>query len=137
MPLSYRIDTMQRIVVATASGTLTVDDLFGYQRDAWKHEEVRGFNELVDMRKVDLLTPPPATQLRSFAGFAASMDEAVGESRLAIVAKDDLDFGLARMFQTYRELNPGSKKQVQVFRSLKDALAYLGVTEEDFPPGIP
>ncbi len=137
MPLTYRIDVKHRIVIATASGTLSIDDLFVYQQDAWLHEEVRGFNELVDMRSVDVVNPPSAAHLRSFSEFAASMDKSVGESKLAIVAKGDLDFGLARMFQTFRELNPTSKKKIQVFRLLSDALAYLGLSEADFSDGIP
>ncbi len=135
MSLTYRIDTGHRIVVATASGVLTIDDLFAYQRDAWHHEEIRGYNELVDMRNVDILNPPATPSLQRFSEFAASMDEFVGDSKLAIVAKGDLDFGLARMFQAFRELNPKSRKKVQVFRSLGDALAYLGVNEAEFAAG--
>ncbi len=133
MPLTYRIDTEHHVVMATATGILSIDDLFEYQRDAWAQNEVRGFDELVDMRNVDLVNPPPTAHLRGFTEFAASMDESIGESRLAIVAKGDLDFGLARMFQAFRELNPKSKKIVQVFRSLSDALAFLGLSDADYP----
>ncbi len=134
MPLAYRIDAKHRVVVATGSGVLTIDDLFAYQREAWLDRKVCGYNELVDMRDVDRIDPPSAAHLRDFSDFAASMDEAVGESKLAVVAKGDLDFGLARMFQSYRELNPNSKKRIQVFRSLRDALAYLGLSEADLSP---
>lgn len=133
MPLSYKIDLQNRIVVATAFGILTIDDIFRYQKDVWPRKEVRGFNEIVDMRNVEQVSPPSTEHLREFSEFAASMDESVGQSKLAIVAKGDLDFGLARMFQALRELNPKSKKLVQVFRSLDDALKYLDIEVSDFP----
>jgi hypothetical protein len=42
MPITYRIDNARRRVVATASGTLTEADVFGYQRDAWSDGEKPG-----------------------------------------------------------------------------------------------
>ena len=132
MPLTYSIDSVHKIVVANAFGILSIDDIFGYQREVWLRPLVRGFNELVDMTNVEAVNPPTADQLRSFSEFAASMDDVVGQSKLAIVAQGDLDYGLARMFQSFREMNPNSKKVISVFRSLKDALEYLGIGD----PGI-
>lgn len=132
MPLSYKIDTEHRLVLANATGILTIDDIFAYQRDAWSRPELRGFNELVDMTGVESVNPPAADQLRAFSEFAATMDAMIGESNLAIIAKGDLDFGLARMFQAFREMNPDSKKIVSVFRSMNDALDFLGIKD----PGI-
>jgi len=53
MPIEYHIDHGRRLVLASASGKLTAEDFFNYQRNVWSLPEVRGFNELVDMSKVE------------------------------------------------------------------------------------
>ena len=46
-------------------------------------------------------------------------------SRRAIVAMNPLTYGLARMFQTYRELARGEER-IRVFKNMEDALVWLG-----------
>ena len=91
-----------------------------------------GYKELIDMSDVDHIALPSANRVRDLAQLSAGMDRASASSMLAIVARSDLAFGLGRMYQTYRELQVKSTKQVGVFRSLDDALAFLGV--ERGPP---
>ena len=50
-------------------------------------------------------------------------------SKFAVVAPDDLAYGLGRAYQTHRSLEVRSTKEVRVFRSLGEALDYLGVGE--------
>ena len=56
--------------------------------------------------------------------------------RRAIVVKNDLEFGLARMFQTHREL--AGETGIRVFRTLEEGLEWVfpvaGVSEE--PNGV-
>ena len=53
MPIEYRIVRERRLVVAKAHGTLTDQDVFGYQRDLWSRADVAGYDELVDMTQVE------------------------------------------------------------------------------------
>ena len=69
---------------------------------------------------------PSPSNVSALAGFSAKMDGAPKPTKLAIVAADNLLFGLGRMYQAYREMKPGSTKEVAVFRSMPDALAWLG-----------
>jgi hypothetical protein len=51
----------------------------------------------------------------------------VNQSRkFAIVAKDDVAFGLGQSYQSLREGNPQSRKEVKVFRSSEEAREWLG-----------
>ena len=127
MPLVYRLDHEARVIVAAGYGTLTDDEVFGYQRQIGSLEEAYGYDELVDMTHVTHIALPSTARVGDLAAAAAVLDEVRRSSKFAIVAPDDLAFGLGRMFQTRRELEPGSATQVGVFRTMGEALAFLGV----------
>ena len=60
-------------------------------------------------------------QVCSLAEYSKSLPTAPG-SKVAIVAPDDLSFGLARMFEVYRE---DGVLQNTVFRNFEEAIAWL------------
>ena len=125
MPIRYRIDHQAKVVVAAGYGTLTDAELFGYQREVWSRDDVAGFDELADMTGVEHIALPSPERLRDLAATAAAMDYPSRRCRLAIVAPSDAVFGLGRMFQVRREQDPHSKKQVEVFRTMAEALQFL------------
>jgi hypothetical protein len=137
MPITFRIDHERRIVIARGYGRLTDDDLFSYQREAWSGKDVIGYNELVDLTLVSEIESPSVQRLRALASIAAHMDPASVPSRFAIVAPGDLAYGLGRMFQSYRELESSSTKDVRVFRMLSEALAFLEISQSVPLPPIP
>ena len=126
MPIEYQIDHVQRLVRATARGTFTDRDAFGYQRAVWSRSDVAGYDELMDMSGVEKIELPSPNRVMQLARLAAGMDVEGPPSKFAIVAPENLAFGLGRMFQVHRGMEDGSTKQVGVFRTLADALAYLG-----------
>jgi hypothetical protein len=71
---------------------------------------------------------PSAGRLKELVDLAAGMDLPHTPSRFAIVAPDKLAYDLARFFQAYRQLDPRSTKQVNVFKTMPEALDWL-VTE--------
>jgi hypothetical protein len=79
---------------------------------------------MVDMSDVDtaIVTSPAA--MRELAELSAGMDPA-RRSRFAIVAPQAAIFGLGRMYETYREMNGRSTKQVAVFRDRAEAVEWL------------
>jgi hypothetical protein len=127
VPISYKIDSTRRIVFATPQGTFTSDDLLGYLRDVWSRSDLKGFSEVVDMREVERVEYGSPWKVREMAGAAAEMDEPGVATRLAIVAESDHHFGLARMYQGFREANQKSMREVQVFRKMDEALRWLEV----------
>lgn len=90
-----------------------------------------GYDELVGMTYVSEIELPWVQRVQDLAS---------APSRFAIVAPGDLAFGLGRMFQTYRECEKGSTKDVKVFRNLEEALAFLKIKEAPplppLPPGV-
>ena len=130
MPIEFSIDHEKRLVRAKGRGTLSDEDVFSYQRNVWA--EVAGYDELMDMSEVNQIALPSMDRVRDLAKLSASMDAEKAASRFAIVAPFDLAFGLGRMYEMYRDLQAQSTKQVGVFRTLKEALEFLGV--EGDPP---
>ena len=136
MPIDYGIDGERGLVVCAPSGTLTDEDIFGYQREVWSLPEVAGFDELVDMTEVEHIALPSPQRVVDLASLSAQMDAdnaGGGPSRMAIVAPTDIAFGLGRMYQAYREMKSrGVGRDIAVFRTMAEALAFLGV--EGGPP---
>jgi hypothetical protein len=127
MPLNYRIDHGLRLVIAIAHGGLTDSDVFGYQHVVWSRKDVAGYNELADMTRVTHIALPAADRVRDLAEVAAAMDDKSTRSKFAIVATADVAFGLGRMFQSYREVMEQSTREVGVFRTMAEALSFLGI----------
>ena len=124
MPIRYEIDHERRLVRARASGILTDDDVFGYQRDAWSKPEVAGYDELVDMSAVVRVALPSVQRMRDLARLSSDMDPRGRPPRFAIVAPGDLAFMLGRLYKGIRGLAGGTKK-VGVFRTEAEADEFL------------
>jgi hypothetical protein len=131
VPLEYRIDRERRIVFATASARLSDEEVFAYQREVWAGGELSGHDEVVDLSQVEDLVVSSKDRIRELAELASAQDVSGMKSRLAIVAPRDLTYGFARMFETYRGMGQGGQKTVSVFRSMGEALAWLGVPAAD------
>jgi len=134
MPIAYRVDHDARVVVAAGYGVFSDGDVFGYQREVWSRKDVTGYNELVDMSRVTHIALPSADRVKDLASLAAEMDPPGTRSRMAVVASENLAFGLGRMFQAHRELDRRSTKEVGIFRTMEEALAFL---ELDHPLEMP
>jgi hypothetical protein len=127
VPIEYQVRHDLRLVWATARGIIWAEDLFEYQRAVWARPDVRGYHELVDMTAVEDIPAPTPEGIRALATLSASMDVPDQGQRFAIVAPDALTFGLGRMYQTHRGFQ-GSAKEVAVFRTVPDALSWLGIS---------
>lgn len=125
MPIEYRIDHDRQLVLARGLGRFTAEDMFGYQNEVWSRPEVAGYSELMDMRGVEKIVQPSPQRIHDLASLSARMDAPLGSSKFAIVASDNLAFGLGRMYQTYREMDERGTKKVATFRTMEEALVWL------------
>ncbi len=123
MPITYRIDAQRRLIVATATGELSDEDLHAYAfavaDDPANAPDVR---ELFDLRGVSAVAVT-ADGVRQVAQTVSEIDVAGKPSKLAIVAVSAVAFGLARMYQVLRSDAP---RDIQVFDDMNEALAWLG-----------
>jgi hypothetical protein len=130
VPIEYCVNHKQRIVVAWVIGSFSAQDMLIYQHEVWSRPDVAGYDELVDMTDVREFVHPTPERIRELALLSASMDVLSGGGKFAIVAPRDLAFGLGRMYETYRALEPRSTKEVGVFRTRPEALAFLCLAAE-------
>ena len=133
MPIQYVIDHKRWLVVARGHGTFTDADMYAYQDEVWTRPDVVGYDELVDMSDVQEIAArlPTAPRMHQLAQVSATMDSQANPTKFAIVAPDQLVHGLGRIYQSYRANAPGSTKQVAVFKTLLEALAFLGIESLD------
>jgi hypothetical protein len=121
MPADYTIDTERRLVYSRGWGDLTDADLLEHQRrlalDPRFHPD---FSQLIDLLGVSSAEGVTANGVME----VAKRHVYGPRSRRALVATDLATFGLARMFQTYRDI-AGGDDQIHVFTSLEDAWAWL------------
>lgn len=123
MPIDYQIDSARGIIYTTATGILTNDEVLAYKRRLFRDPAFHGdLVELADVRGIERLEVTPE-------GIGQFVQQDIADSpklrgyRLAIVASEDFVFGMARMYQTRTSPH---LPNVQVFRSMDDATAWLG-----------
>jgi len=132
LPITYEIDHTRKTVFATATGILTPQEMFSYQEQVWLKPAYQGFHECMDMSGVTEIVDATDQNMKALAQLAVQADDPAQPTRLAIIARQDLHFGLGRMYETYRSMQPKNAREVSVFRSREDALRWL--TQEEAAP---
>jgi hypothetical protein len=119
MTVRYSIDRQRRLILSTAEGCVTLDDLKDHQERLLADPRFDpSFDQLIDatgITKLDI----SADQVRTFASrriFSAA-------SRRAIVAAEPHIFGVGRMMEIYHE--DAARTAAAVFYSMDDALKWL------------
>jgi hypothetical protein len=124
MPADFFIDPRCGMVFSKAHGVLSLIDVMDHMDRLHSHPDFRpAFNQLFDFREVTAF-PMSFDDLRSLARrsiFSAN-------SQRAYVVRTDWQFGLGRVFSTYRDL--AGESGIQIFRSMEEALAWLGLAAE-------
>jgi hypothetical protein len=123
MPIVYSIDPSRNRVTLTFTGTITDRELFETFDGLYQDPAHRiGMDELSDLRAVHNVTVT-SVGLQALADQTARLlDHAHQSWRVAVVAPQDVVFGLARMYGLFREDSP---ELVRVFRDLPTAEAWL------------
>jgi len=126
MPITYVIDESSGVVLTTASGVLTDQELLEHKRKLTSDSKFRpGMVELSDIRAITKLAVTNAG-IAQFVSQDASDKAALEGHKLAIVVSDDLAFGMARMYEMMTSMNiPG----VRIFRDINEARSWLGLPD--------
>jgi hypothetical protein len=119
MPATYEIDKQRRLVITTALGTITYADLLAHQNRLLKDPDFDpSFSQILDFTRMTALKLEP-NEVRNLAQRTIFSPE----SRRAIAAVNDLEYGFGRMFGILRE-NEG-ETGIRVFRSLDEAVDWV------------
>jgi hypothetical protein len=121
VPASYNIDKKRRLVMTTATGVVTKEDILGHMDRLSKDPDFDAeFSQLADFTQIAAVEFGPE-DVREFA----ERNIYSSRSRRAIVVKDDLQYGLARMFEIHRELK--GETGIRVFRTFEEAMDWIVV----------
>jgi hypothetical protein len=115
----YTIDKERRLVLSSGTGVLTKEDLWGHMERLSKDPDFNpDFCQVSDFTQIDELEVGPE-EVRELA----QRNIFSPRSRRAFVVKNDLQYGLARMFEIYRELH--GEEGIRVFRTFDEAMDWI------------
>lgn len=121
MPLKYYIDREQRLIFTEGSGVVTDADVIALKekllRDPASSEAIGELSDLRHIERMAITTAGVHAMVRH-----DEKNEQARARRLAIVATEDVVFGMARMYQM---LGGRENSGVGVFRGLDEALQWL------------
>ena len=127
MPIEYRIDPQARVVYTTASGTLDDAQLLEHKKKLTSDPGFHpGMVELSDVRGIEKLDVT-TDGIRHFALKDQRDKGKLRDYKLAIVASEDVVYGMARMYQANTAMNVPN---VRVFRDISEAKDWLGLDPE-------
>jgi len=127
MAIDFKIFEDFNLVVSRWDGAIKTDDVFPSYQKLFENEKWRpGFNEIADLRnagmhefKSDGLQQLNKNISNYYEGIAINV---------AIIAPNDLPFGIARIYEAYAY---DSSECVKVFRKVNDALNWIGMKDEE------
>jgi hypothetical protein len=119
MPATYEIDKERRLVISSATGPFLMADGLGHQERLRKDPDFDPtYSQLMDFTAVtEFKIGVDEVQALAQRGLFSAA------SRRAIVVPNDLGYGLARMFEMFRE-NAG-EFGIRVFRDRAEAVEWV------------
>ena len=108
------------MAIATVSGVVRLSDAQENVAALWKTPGWLGKSAVWDFREAhaDL----SSADIREIAHFVSCYQPAPPPSRVAFVTPRDFDFGLARMFEVFRE---DPRTELRVFRNYEEAVCWV------------
>lgn len=119
MPAFYKIDRERRFVLTTVSGVVSLADGLAHQENLLRDPDFDpSFSQLMDYTHVSKFEI-------GGEGVRALAQRSIfsPDSRRAMLVNGDVAFGLARMFEGFRESL--GEHGIRVFRNLDDALDWV------------
>jgi len=121
MPISFQIEPGTGIAIANCSGLLGRSDAEGGAEALWAIPGWSGKSAVWDFR--DAQFDLTEAEIQATAQFILRHQPATPPSRVAFVTPGDVEFGLARMFEAFRE---DPRTEFRVFRCYDDAVHWAG-----------
>ena len=124
MPVDYKIVADQKIAYVKAWGKVTADEILIqgarlFAENAWEN----GFRILCDYRKITEFNISNE-DVRRIVDQDKQHEPLFDQSKCAVVAVDNLVFGLLRMWES---LSYDNRLLKMIFRDMDEALEWLGV----------
>lgn len=112
-------DSIEGVVVGTASGPLTLEEMREAAAAVWRDVEGPRVRVLWDLQDAQFTLS--ANEIRGLAEFA-KQHSPFSHLRMAFVVARDFEYGQIRMFEVFRE---AESARTAVFRDRQQALGWL------------
>jgi len=128
MPITYRLKPHEGVVILVHVGAVTDAEFLSFYKALYEDTRFdNSFNVLVDLRKTES-SVRSSTALKKLADFMRRQYiNSTTRPKIAVVAPEDISFGLARMYEVFSDDVPWD---FVVFRVADAALAWLGLSED-------
>jgi hypothetical protein len=126
MPIKFKYDPDNNILYETGEDEVTYQDFVEYRENLLAQPARPASKALVlcDYRTARIALS--SEEMWRIKGKSDKVADFFGGAKVAIVAADDLGFGMARMYSMASE--PGDF-EVEVFKTVAQACAWLGIEE--------
>lgn len=127
MPITYQLKPDERVVILVHVGAVSDAEFLSFYKALYENNIFdNSFNLLVDLRQTES-SVRSSTALNELANFIGRQYlNATVRPKVAVVAPEDISFGLARMYEIFSGDVPW---EFVVFRAADAALAWLGLPE--------
>jgi hypothetical protein len=123
----YHINRKLNTIFSSAEGIINIDDLIKQAKTIQANPEYKkGMNSLVDLSLAKPSRDIDFEKVNRYKEFIESVQHIRGTCKWAVVAPEDLVFGLSRMFEM---LSGSLSIQTKVFRTEPEARKWLGISE--------
>jgi len=133
IPVSYRVDESTGFVLSRASEIVTGRDLTTYLSALLTDPTIpRPLRDLNDLRAVERFDVEPDA-IRRLVSIAEAHPEQIRGAKLAVVAVNEIVYGMSRMLELLMDSSPVAEKlrergaygEMNVFRDIEEARSWL------------
>jgi hypothetical protein len=127
MPITTHFRQTEKLVIFIHSGIVPDEEFLSFYRTYYEDPRTDKTNNiLVDLRQTESIARS-SEALITFADTARAHTPMISpRPRIAVIAPEDLSFGMARVYEAFSDLVP---VDFNVFRAADAALAWLGMPE--------
>ncbi len=126
MPVSYHIEPETGVAIVTCSGELRARDAKEGASALWDNPDWNGKSVVWDFRTAQFVLTSP--EIQETADFILDNQPETPPERVAFVTGRDVDFGLARIFEAFRQ---DPRTDFRVLRDFEEALRWARAEETD------
>ena len=125
MPIKYQIDSEHNLIIRTVSGTLTSSDVLNVLNESLDDKDfVKDMHAIWDISNAEIHQITVDTIKTIVEHIKTHLNNRGSKYKIAIVAPEDLNFGISRMFATYGSDLPVS---IGIHRDIDDAYRWLEI----------
>ena len=119
MTVSIQVESKTGLAVCTCSGILGIDEAMNGAKSLWQTQDWPGKAAVWDFREAQFNMD--SSGIEEAAQFILHHQPAIPPSKMAFVVRSDLEYGLSRMFEAYRQ---DQRTDFRVFRDFEEALTW-------------